>query len=87
MKKVSKMSDAEKARITTLIEGIKDNVGSPIVARKSLDAVTGGILHGRTMANRDSLGDGIDGMFYIGKQAVYPVDSVVEYLKTKAMVA
>lgn len=61
---------------------IKNNNPSGYILRKDLTEKTGGLLHGRTMANLDSLGLGIPGRLLIGKRKVaYPVQAVVEYLK------
>ena len=60
---------------------IKNNP-SGYILRKDLTEKTGGLLHGRTMANLDSLGQGIPGRIMIGnRKAAYPVQSVVEYLQ------
>ena len=62
---------------------IKNNP-SGFILRTKLSEKTGGLLHGRTMANLDSLGEGIPGRITIGKRKVaYPVMAVVEYLQSK----
>lgn len=62
---------------------IKNNP-SGYILRTKLSEATGGLLHGRTEANNDSLGVGIPGRIMIGKRKVaYPVQSVVEYLQSK----
>lgn len=55
---------------------------SGYILRKDLTEKTGGLLHGRTQANLDSLNRGIPGRIMIGKRKVaYPVQAVVEYLQ------
>jgi hypothetical protein len=65
---------------------IKNNP-SGYILRKDLTEKTGGLLHGRTMANLDSMGEGIPGRIFIGKRKVaYPVESVIEYLQSKVVI-
>ena len=47
------------------------------IPRTQIGEATGGILHPRTLSNRDSQGTGIKGKFKIGKQVIYPVSAVV----------
>lgn len=66
---------------------IKNNP-SGYILRTKLSEATGGLLHGRTEANNDSLGIGIHGRIMIGKRKVaYPVESVVEYLQAKVILS
>ncbi len=67
------------------IQIIKNNP-SGYILRTNLSEKTGGLLHGRTMANLDSLGAGIPGKISIGRKVAYPVLSVVEYLLSKVTV-
>jgi hypothetical protein len=63
------------------------NSPSGFILRKDLSEKTGGLLHGRTMANLDSLGTGIPDRITIGNRKVaYPVMAVVEYLQAKTTV-
>jgi len=65
---------------------IKNNP-SGYILRTNLSEETGGLLHGRTMANLDALGNiGIQGRISIGRKIAYPVKSVVEYLQSKVTV-
>ncbi len=60
------------------------NCPSGYILRKDLNVKTDGLLHGRTMANLDSMGDlGIQGRISIGRKVAYPVEAVVEYLQSK----
>ena len=53
------------------------------IPRKKLAEATGSVLHGRTEANKDSLGCGINGRFMIGNQTVYPVSGVIDRIRNK----
>ena len=64
---------------------IKNNP-SGYILRTNLSEKTGGLLHGRTMANLDSQNIGIPGKISIGRKVAYPVQSVVEYLQSKVTV-
>ena len=64
---------------------IKNNP-SGYILRTNLYEKTGGLLHGRTMANLDSLGQGISDRISIGRKVAYPVESVVKYLQSKITV-
>ena len=64
---------------------IKSNPAGYIL-RTNLSEKTGGLLHGRTMANLDSMGEGIPGRISIGRKVAYPVESVVQYLQSRVSV-
>lgn len=53
----------------------------PVVYRKDLPSLTGGLFNAKTLANKDSKGIGIPGLFYIGRNAAYPRESVLLYLE------
>ncbi len=53
------------------------------IPRKRLQFATGGILHPRTAANLDSLGQGIPGRFKINRMTIYPVADVISYIQSK----
>lgn len=53
---------------------------STFVSRTQVPQFTGGTYSDRTMANRDSDGDGPAGAFKIGRNVVYPVDSLCDWL-------
>ncbi len=50
------------------------------VPRNQVREFTGGLYSGRYLANLDSLGNGPEGRFLIGRQTVYPVDSLCNWL-------
>lgn len=53
------------------------------IPRKNIREATGNILHPRTLANRDSLGIGIEGRYKIGRLTIYPVSQTVGFLKKR----
>lgn len=59
---------------------------SPIVARKKVEEFSGGAISGKTLANLDSQGKGPDGSFILCNQTVYPVSSLVKFMKDRAAV-
>ena len=59
------------------------------VPRKEIGKATGKILHPRTCANNDCNQDqeGIPGRFKIGRNTVYPVQGVIDFIKSKMTTA
>ena len=53
------------------------------IPRKEIGRATGGVLHPRTCANRDCNQDGVTGRFKIGRNTVYPVQGVIDFIKSK----
>jgi len=64
-------------------EQIVKNNPSGWILRKNLTRETGGLIHSRTEANKDSLGIGIPGRIKIGRKVAYPIESVIKYLQSK----
>jgi hypothetical protein len=56
---------------------------SEIVARGEVRAFTGGAVSGKTVANFDSQGLGPEGRFRLGRQTVYPLGSLIEWLERR----
>ncbi len=79
------MTEQEKL---TAIHQMIDNMAaawpSAVVARKAVKEFTGGTASGKSLANEDSRGTGIDGRFLMCGQTVYPKEALVAWLKTKA---
>ena len=79
-----------EAKTNQFVEEIIQNIVQQnpygFILRPDLRQKTGGLLHGRTMANLDSLGRGIEDRFIVGRVTAYPVDSVVKYLRKKIVV-
>lgn len=63
---------------------LKDSWPSAIVARESIREFSGGLVHPRTLANLDSKKQGPAGKFRVGRKVAYPVESVVEWLESRA---
>jgi hypothetical protein len=61
-----------------------DKWPSNIVARRSIQLFTGGLYGTKYLANEDCKGTGPIGGFTVGGQKVYPVVSVIDWLKSKA---
>ena len=61
-----------------------DKWDSAIVARSEVKRFSGGLLSGKTLANLDSQGTGPRGAFKVGAKTVYPAESLVEFLETRA---
>ncbi len=57
---------------------------STIVARKAVKEFTGGVVSQKYLANMDTAGTGPDGRFLLNNQIVYPVQSLVEWLKQRS---
>jgi hypothetical protein len=64
--------------------GLKDKWPSDIVSRSEIYSFTGGAVRPGTMANADCDGKGPKGSFMIGRKVVYPVASVIDWLREKA---
>ena len=65
-------------------EGMAKNWHSQIVARREIARFTGGAVHPSYMANLDCVGLGPPGRFRIGRNIVYPLDSLVGWLKGRS---
>lgn len=59
--------------------------GSTIVARSEVGKFSGGLLCAKTLANLDSLGEGPEGRFRIGRRVGYDVSALVEWMRAKAV--
>jgi len=57
---------------------------SALVARNEIDKFTGGVIHPRTMANKDAFGEGIENSFRVGRKVVYHVADVIRWLEKHA---
>ncbi len=52
----------------------------PMIARKKVAEYFGGAVSSKTLANADSNGTGPKNRFKIGREVVYPTQSLVEWL-------
>jgi len=57
---------------------------SNVVARRAIPIFTGGLYSVKFMANEDCKKRGPEGGFTIGGQKVYPIESVISWLKSRA---
>lgn len=64
------------------LSALADKWPSGIVPRKEIGKFTAGLYTPGYMANLDSIGDGPDG-FYIGRQKVYSVPVLIEWLQRR----
>lgn len=56
---------------------------SSLVARNEVKSFTGGAFSGKSLANFDSQGTGPEGRFKLGRQTVYPVESLIMWLEER----
>jgi len=68
--------------ITYDLNKLADKWPSGLVAREKISDFSGGILHPRRMANLDCLGEGPE-RIRIGRKIAYPVDALVEWMKSR----
>jgi len=73
--------DSLKALERTLSE--KFPFGIP---RKEIGRATGNLLHPRTCANLDCIGQGISGRYKCGRNTIYPVKNAISYIQAKIVV-
>jgi hypothetical protein len=57
---------------------------SEILFRNKVGEFTGGMVSGRTMANLDSSGEGIEDRFYVGNKTGYFVESFIKWFEKRA---
>jgi hypothetical protein len=74
----------ERTEFIKSIESMAAQWPSSIVARKSIAKFSGGTLSPKTMANEDCNGTGPVGSFLLANQVVYPVESLIAWLKLKS---
>lgn len=61
---------------------LADNWKKPLVPRTEVGEFSGGILHPRSMANRDSLGEG-PSKITVGKRVYYEPQALVDWMRQK----
>lgn len=62
-----------------LLEKLKEEL-PPIMARKNLGRLTGGMLHPRTIANLDAENRGPSGKIRIGRKVGFTRDGILDWL-------
>jgi len=68
-------------RNVTDLQFLKNKWPSAIVARSQVQAFTGGLIKGTTVANLDSNDEGPPEVVRIGRAVGYPVDSFITWLE------
>jgi hypothetical protein len=68
------------------LSSLKDSWSASYVERQQVGAFSGGILHPRTMANLDSLGQGPEGRIRVGQKIAYPVSELIAWMESRAEV-
>lgn len=71
---------------TDHIDSMSSRWPSTIVARSEISTFTGGAFSPGTMANLDCYGKGPKDRFILGRETVYPVNSLVEWLKSRVTI-
>lgn len=64
------------------IENLKNTLPA-IFARREVGRLTGGIIQPGTMANLDSIGQGVSDRFLVGRKICYNRDSFITWLLSK----
>lgn len=57
---------------------------SNVVARAEVKNFTGGGISPKNLANADSVGEGPDGRFFIGRRVCYTVENLTDWLRKNA---
>ena len=83
---MNKKKDIEELKTEKLIDlsAYAEAWKAPYVERSKLCEFSGGVLHGRTMANLDSKGEGVKGRISMGRKIFYPVHEVVAWMEARA---
>lgn len=72
--------------LNRIIDEMAERWGQPHVPRKRIPDFTAGTFSVGYLANLDCLGLGPEGLFYLGRHACYPTQSLVRWLKDRARV-
>jgi len=68
-----------------IFTSLKDKWSSSFVTRDQVAEFSGGILHPRTMANKDSLKLGPKGRVRMGRTIAYPVDELISWMESRTV--
>ena len=79
MQNLKQQNPTEK---TFNLDSLIENWPSPIVARSQVGVFSGGLLHPRSLANLDSLGEG-PGKIMVGSRAAYSTRQLVDWMKER----
>lgn len=72
---------------TVSFASLADRWPSAFVARHQVGQFSGGLLHPRTLANKDCLGEGPAGAVRMGRRVAYPVESLILWMESRAVAA
>jgi hypothetical protein len=67
-----------------VFQDMADKWPSAILSRQEASKFTGGAVSSKFCANADSLGQGPDGRFNIGRKVCYPVPGFCEWLRARS---
>lgn len=70
------------AEVTSIISALRAEL-PPTFARTAVPRLTGEIISAGTLANEDSRGTGPEGVFYMGRKAVYERESFLTWLEQR----
>jgi hypothetical protein len=76
-------AEERKKSAISVLRSVAERWPSTFVVRNSIREFTGGLYSPGYLANCDSKGIGPEGAFLIGRQKVYPVDSLCNWLISK----
>jgi len=68
-------NDEEKDLKEMLLEKLP-----PVIARKNVQVLLGGVISSKTLANADSAGKGPPNIYYIGRVVFYPTKDLIDWL-------
>jgi hypothetical protein len=81
---MKKENNTPQADIESAIDSLAAKWPSSVVARRSIPQFTGGLYSAKFLANEDCKKSGPVGGFTVGGQKCYPVQSVIDWLKSRA---
>ena len=69
------MNDAEQEFVRVFTEKLP-----PIIARRKVDSLLGGVVASKTLKNADSTGTGPDVAYVVGRNIAYRTDSLLAWI-------
>jgi hypothetical protein len=67
-----------------IFDKLESSWPSPVVARSEVGRFSGGLLNPKTLANRDSLGEGPKERVRVGRKIGYTAHSLAEWMRSQA---
>jgi hypothetical protein len=77
--KQSKKKQSREAAIAVIKKAVAEYEAT-FICRDKVEGFTGGAIKARHLANLDSLGQGPEGAFKVGRRQCYPIDSFCNWL-------